>query len=369
MPVPISKLEEILLAARTAGASDVHLTAGSPPRMRVGGELIELDAAKLMPSDTLDILLDIMPQVMRDRFEEKGEYVFAFSTPAGGRCRASVYKQNGKVAMALRLVREEIPTLEGLGMPEAVSKLCELEQGLVLVAGPSGSGRSTTLAAMLDQINRQRNVHIITLENPIEYLHPHKKAMVNQREIGVDSNGYPDALRAALREDPDVLLIDGLCGCEAVAAAITAAETGHLVVAVVDTVGVAATVRRIVNDYVPYQQPGMRVRLANVLEAVVSQRLVRESFTSMEEVHSREAKTSMEEVHSREAKTSMEEVHSREAKLSMEEMPPMGEMSFKDKRPGAVYQVLRTDQEVRGLIMEDQITLLEDLVKEERSFG
>ena len=231
MPASTYILEEILCAARAAGASDVHLTAGSQPRMRVGGELFPMGFARLLPTDTLDILLRILPEGQREQFEEQGEYDFAFSVSRGGRCRVNAYKQKGNVALALRLVEENVPSAESLGLPEEVMALYQLKQGLVLVVGVSGSGKSTTLAALIDQVNTFRNAHIITLENPVEYLHSHKMSMVNQREIGLDSRDYVSALKAVLREDPDVILVSDLDDYETAAAAVSAAETGHLVLA------------------------------------------------------------------------------------------------------------------------------------------
>lgn len=264
-------LEEILCEARAAGASDVHLTAGSPPRMRVDGKLVTMGYQKLLPSDTLDVLLGVLPEGQREQFEEEGEYDFSFSLPGGGRCRANAYKQKGNVALALRLVKENVPSAKELGLPEVVSGLYQLKQGLVLATGKSGSGKSTTLAALVDQVNTFRNAHIITLENPIEYLHPHKMSMVNQREIGLDSKDYASALRAALREDPDVILVSDLGDYETAIGAVAAAETGHLVFAGLYASGMADAIGRLVEGALPHQQPQMRMRLANVLEAVVYQ--------------------------------------------------------------------------------------------------
>lgn len=273
MPTSKSILEEILSAARAAGASDVHLAAGIAPWMRVDGELAAMDFPKMMPVDTLDILLSIVPEAQRERFGETGEFDFAISC-AGGRCRVNAYREKGNVALAFRLVSEEIPSLEELGAPESIGRLCGLGQGLVLVSGPSGSGKSATLAALTDRINSTRNAHIITLEDPVEYLHPHKKSMVCQREIGLDSRDYAGALRAALREDPDVILMGELSGCEAVDAAVTAAEMGHLVFCAVGAVGAVSTVSGVIDCFTLQQQPQIRARIAGVLEAVVSRKLL-----------------------------------------------------------------------------------------------
>lgn len=267
-------IQEVLKAAKEAGASDVHLTVGIPPKMRVNGNLTTMDFQKLLPDDTQSVLLEIMNEVQHARFEERGEYDMSFSIPNVGRYRVNAYKQRGSVAMAFRLVGTQIPAPEDLGVPESVVELYQRKRGLVLVTGPTGSGKSTTLAAIIDKINHNRDAHIITLEDPIEYLHQHDLSMVNQREIGLDSNSYANALRAALREDPDVILVGEMRDFETISVAITAAETGHLVLSTLHTIGAASTVDRIIDVFPPYQQQQIRVQLANVLEAVVSQQLI-----------------------------------------------------------------------------------------------
>lgn len=265
---------EIMQTAKDAGASDVHITVGIPPKMRVNGNLITMDYSKMMPADTLEVLLEIMSEVQRNRFEERGEYDMSFSIPELGRYRVNAYKQRGSVALALRLVGTQVPSPEVLGVPESVINLYERKRGLILVTGPTGSGKSTTLAAIIDKINNNRDSHVITLEDPIEYLHQHKKAMVNQREIGLDSQSYANALRAALREDPDVILVGEMRDFETISVAITAAETGHLVLSTLHTIGAASTVDRVIDVFPPHQQQQIRVQFANVLEAVISQQLV-----------------------------------------------------------------------------------------------
>ncbi len=267
-------IEEILQEAKRHGASDVHLTVGIPPKMRVNGELITMDYPKMLPPDTLDILISVMTEVQRDRFEERGEYDFSFSIPNCGRFRVNAYKQRGSVAMAFRLVGTQVPSPEELGVPESVIDLYQRKRGLVLVTGPTGSGKSTTLAAIIDKINNNRDAHVITLEDPIEYLHQHKMSMVNQREIGLDSSNYASALRAALREDPDVILVGEMRDFETISVAITAAETGHLVLSTLHTIGAASTVDRIIDVFPPHQQQQIRVQFANVLESVISQQLI-----------------------------------------------------------------------------------------------
>lgn len=267
-------IEEILREAKDAGASDVHLTVGIPPKMRVNGKLLTMNYPKMLPPDTLDVLLSIMTEAQRERFEERGEFDMSFSIPQCGRFRVNAYKQRGSVALAFRLVGTSVPTPEELGVPDSVIDLYQRKRGLVLVTGPTGSGKSTTLAAIIDKINNNRDAHVITLEDPIEFLHQHKQSMVNQREIGMDSENYANALRAALREDPDVILVGEMRDFETISVAITAAETGHLVLSTLHTIGAASTVDRVIDVFPPHQQQQIRVQLANVVEAVISQQLI-----------------------------------------------------------------------------------------------
>ena len=270
----MATIEEILTAAKEAGASDVHLTVGIPPKMRVNGNLVTMDFPKMLPADTLDVVLSIMTESQRDRYEEKGEYDMSFAIPNVARYRVNVFKQRGSAALAFRVVATEIPSPEKLGVPESVIDLYQRKRGLILVTGPTGSGKSTTLAAIIDKVNSNRDAHIITLEDPIEYLHQHKMSMVNQREIGLDSENYANALRAALREDPDVILVGEMRDSETISVAITAAETGHLVLSTLHTIGAASTVDRVIDVFPPHQQQQIRVQLSNVLEAVISQQLI-----------------------------------------------------------------------------------------------
>ena len=270
----IPTIEEIMKTANDAGASDVHITVGVPPKMRVNGKLITMDYPKMMPADTMEITLGIMNESQREHFEERGEFDMSFSIPELGRYRVNAYKQRGSAAMALRLVGTVVPSPEVLGVPSSVINLYERKRGLILVTGPTGSGKSTTLAAIIDKINNNRDAHVITLEDPIEYLHQHKMAMVNQREIGLDSQSYANALRAALREDPDVILVGEMRDFETISVAITAAETGHLVLSTLHTIGAASTVDRVIDVFPPHQQQQIRVQFANVLEAVISQQLI-----------------------------------------------------------------------------------------------
>ncbi len=267
-------IEEALIKAKEAGASDVHLTVGIPPRMRVNGTLYPMEYDRMLPNDTLEVARHVMNEVQWARFEERGEYDMSFAIPSCGRFRVNAYKQRGSVAMAFRLVGTKVPSPEELGLPESVVNLYQRKRGLVLVTGPTGSGKSTTLAAIIDKVNNNRDAHVITLEDPIEYLHSHRKSMVNQREIGLDSTNYATALRAALREDPDVILVGEMRDYETISVAITAAETGHLVLSTLHTIGAASTVDRMIDVFPPHQQQQIRVQLSNVLEAVVSQQLL-----------------------------------------------------------------------------------------------
>ncbi|MDR2888943.1 MAG: type IV pilus twitching motility protein PilT [Lachnospiraceae bacterium] len=267
-------IEELLRQAKDAGASDLHVTVGVPPKMRVNGQLITMDYPRMLPPDTAAIMNEVMTESQRNKFEERGEWDMSFSIPDLGRYRVNAFKQRGSAAAAFRLVGTQVPSPEVLGVPPSVIDLYLRKRGLVLVTGPTGSGKSTTLAAVIDKINNNRECHVITLEDPIEYLHQHKRAMVNQREIGLDSQSYANALRAALREDPDVILVGEMRDFETISVAITAAETGHLVLSTLHTIGAASTVDRVIDVFPPHQQQQIRVQFANVLEAVVSQQLI-----------------------------------------------------------------------------------------------
>ena len=270
----IPSIEEMLTVAKNAGASDLHITVGVPPKMRVNGHLITMQYDRMLPPDTLKLLDQIMNEQQKEKFLKEGEHDMSFSIPNLGRYRVNAYKQRGSVAIALRLVGTQVPSPEVLGVPDSVIELYQRKRGLVLVTGPTGSGKSTTLAAIIDKINNNRECHVITLEDPIEYLHQHKLSMVNQREIGLDSQSYANALRAALREDPDVILVGEMRDFETISVAITAAETGHLVLSSLHTIGAASTVDRVIDVFPPHQQQQIRVQFANVLEAVISQQLI-----------------------------------------------------------------------------------------------
>ncbi len=267
-------IRQVLTEAKNAGASDVHITVGIPPKMRVNGDLIDMQYDRLLPPDTKEIADSVMNDIQKAKFEEKGEYDMSFSIRDVGRYRVNVYHQRGSIALAFRLVGTEVPTPDVLGIPASIVDLSQRKRGLVLVTGPTGSGKSTTLASIIDNINKTRDAHVITLEDPIEYLHQHRMSMVNQREIGIDSGSYANALRAALREDPDVILVGEMRDLETISTAITAAETGHLVLSTLHTIGAASTVDRVIDVFPPDQQQQVRVQLSNVIEAVISQQLI-----------------------------------------------------------------------------------------------
>lgn len=269
------KLEQIISTAIKNGASDIHLTPGTPPVIRCSGELLRIGDEKLMPDDTLALAKEIFAiNDYSEKFEKKGEIDFSFAMAKMGRFRVNIFKQRGSIAIAIRTIPMEIPDINYLEIPESVVKLAGKTRGLVLVTGPTGAGKSTTLAALINKINAERNCHIITLEDPIEYLHKHQIGIVNQREIGIDSKTFANALRAALREDPDVIMIGEMRDQETIATALTAAETGHLVFGTLHTMGAAKTIDRIVDSFTDYQQQQVRVQLASVLQSVITQQLI-----------------------------------------------------------------------------------------------
>ena len=267
-------LEEILTIAYNAGASDIHITVGLPPIMRLNGHLMKLDYPVLTANDTLELCVNMLKPKQREKFEERGEYDMSVAFPGIGRYRVNVFKQRGCIGIALRTVTTEIPQAEQLGIPQSVIDLYTRKRGLILVTGPTGSGKSTTLASIIDKINKTRDAHIITLEEPIEYSHEHRMAMVNQREIGQDTESFANALRAALREDPDVILVGEMRDYETISTAITAAETGHLVLSTLHTIDAASTVDRIIDAFPPHQQQQIRVQLSAVLVCIISQSLI-----------------------------------------------------------------------------------------------
>ncbi len=267
------KIEEILTEAKKRGASDVHLSPGSPMMYRIDGELVPITEEYVHPTAVEEIVMPMLEPSQQKELRDKGELDFAYSLPGFSRIRVNVYRQRGTYAMALRVLSIQIPTPESLGIPKSVIKLTDLKRGLVLVTGATGSGKSTTLASLIGVIAKKYAKNIITLEDPIEYLHKHCKSIVNQREVGNDTLSYANALRAALRQDPDVILVGEMRDLETISTAITAAETGHLVFSTLHTNGAAATIDRVIDVFPPHQQQQIRVQLAGVLEAVVSQQL------------------------------------------------------------------------------------------------
>lgn len=267
-------IHELLRQTVACNASDLHLTVGVPPVMRVDGKLVLLDRPALTPTDTDAMLAAIASEEQRRRFQAQGEEDFSYAIAGVSRFRVNVFRQRGSTALVLRRVPERVPTLSELGLPEVLKVLAEKPRGLVLVTGPTGSGKSTTLAAMIDHINQTRTCHIITLEDPIEFLHRHHKSIINQREVGQDTTSFANALRAALREDPDVILVGEMRDAETIGTAITAAETGHLVLSTLHTGDAVQTIDRIIDVFPPHQQQQIRIQLSLTLQGVVAQQLI-----------------------------------------------------------------------------------------------
>jgi twitching motility protein PilT len=268
-------LPEMLHKTLQAGASDLHLTTASPAQIRVDGRLCPLDETILTAADTKRLAYSVMTDSQKHAFEEKWEIDFSFGIKDLCRFRANVFTQRGSVGAVFRLIPFEIKGFQSLNLPPIVEKLCEKPRGLILVTGPTGSGKSTTLAAMIDKINSERHEHILTIEDPIEFIHPHKNCIVNQREVSSDTHSFADALRVALREDPDVVLIGEMRDLETVESALRIAETGHLTLATLHTNSAATTINRIVDIFPSNQQPQIRAQLSMVLEGILCQSLIR----------------------------------------------------------------------------------------------
>jgi twitching motility protein PilT len=266
---------EVLRRMVEAQASDVHLTAGFPPAMREKGKINPMEGFSPLSSQTTrEVVFSILNDDQRKRFENNKQLDFAYSIPGVARFRVNCFFQRGAVSAAFRLVPHDIPNLESLAVPPVLRDLTHKPRGFVLVTGPTGSGKSTTLAAMLDVINVERQDHILTIEDPIEFLHPHKRSIVNQREIGADADNFALGLRAALREDPDVILVGEMRDLETISTALTAAETGHLVFATLHTQSTAQTVDRIIDVFPPQQQGQVRTQLSIALQGIVTQQLL-----------------------------------------------------------------------------------------------
>jgi twitching motility protein PilT len=266
---------EVLRRMVEAKASDVHLTAGFPPAIRDKGKITPMEGFQTLGGqDTREVIYSILNDDQRKKFETNKQLDFAYAIPGVARFRVNCFFQRGSVSAAFRFVPQEIPALDSLGVPQVLRELTQKPRGFVLVTGPTGSGKSTTLAAMLDLINRERQDHILTIEDPIEFLHRHKKSIVNQREIGADADDFALGLRAALREDPDVILVGEMRDLETIATALTAAETGHLVFATLHTQSTAQTVDRIIDVFPPAQQGQVRTQLSIALQGIVTQQLL-----------------------------------------------------------------------------------------------
>ena len=269
-------IDDLLRLMLERGGSDLHITVGSPPGIRQRGELIPIENMKpLMPRDTMEMILGLLSEEQRRRFETELELDFAYSIPGVSRFRANVLQQRNSMGAVFRVIPLKIPTMEELSLPKVAQYLAERPRGLVLVTGPTGSGKSTTLAAMINHINETRPVHIITMEDPIEFMHRNKRAYVNQREVGEDTHSFASALKRVLRQDPDVILVGEMRDLETISAAITAAETGHLVLATLHTTGGPETIDRVIDVFPPHQQQQVRMQLSTTLEGVLSQVLMR----------------------------------------------------------------------------------------------
>ncbi|WP_047985092.1 type IV pilus twitching motility protein PilT [Ornithinibacillus californiensis] len=268
------QFEQWLKEAYQMNASDVHLTIGKAPIFRINGKLVEQDKEKILPSMTKIIIQDILPEDLWRELERKREIDFSYGISGISRFRINTYYQRGELSMAIRIVPSRIPTLDELDLPPITRKLTTHQQGLVLVTGPTGSGKSTTLASMIDYMNQTMYKHIITLEDPIEYMHTHNKSVIDQREVGFDTNSFSGGLRASLRQDPDVILVGEMRDLETIATAITAAETGHLVFGTLHTTDAVSTIERIIDVFPSEQQDQIRIQLSTILKAVISQRLL-----------------------------------------------------------------------------------------------
>jgi twitching motility protein PilT len=272
---PVTSIDDLLEQMVALGASDLHVTVASPPAFRVRGHIERAaDYEPLTPDDTRGLLYRILSSEQQKNFELRRQLDFAYAIPGLARFRVNVYYQSESVGAAFRLIPQEIKTMEELRLPPVLHQLAEYPRGLVLVTGPTGSGKSTTLASIIDEINRTRPEHILTVEDPIEFVHRHKKCIVNQREIGPDATSFGEALKAALRQDPDIILVGEMRDLETISTALTAAETGHLVFGTLHTQSAPSTIDRIIDVFPPAQQEQVRIMIANSLQAVVTQALL-----------------------------------------------------------------------------------------------
>ena len=270
----MASIYDLLKIMIEKNASDLHVTTASPPRLRIDGKLIPLDHPALSPVETKALCYSILTDAQKQKFEEHNELDLSFGVKGLSRFRGNIFMQRGAVAAAFRTIPFEIRTFKELGLPEVVNELVKKPRGLILCTGPTGSGKSTTLAAMIDRINSERYEHIITVEDPIEYLHGHKKCLINQREVNADTVSFKAALRYVLRQDPDIVLIGEMRDLETIEAALTVSETGHLSLATLHTNSAVQTINRIIDVFPPHQQEQIRVQLSFVLEGVLSQQLI-----------------------------------------------------------------------------------------------
>ncbi|HEX9508524.1 MAG TPA: PilT/PilU family type 4a pilus ATPase, partial [Myxococcales bacterium] len=270
----MANLHQLLKAMVEKGASDLHITTGSPPQLRIDGELLPLKMAPLSPLETKQVCYSILTDAQKHRFEEDNELDLSFGVKDLARFRANIFMQRGSVAAAFRTIPFKILSFAELGLPPVVVEFAKRPRGLILVTGPTGSGKSTTLASIIDKINTENRQHIMTIEDPIEYLHPHKNCVVNQREIGADTRSFKVALKYILRQDPDVVLVGEMRDLETIEAALVIAETGHVCFATLHTNSCVQTINRILDVFPPYQQPQVRAQLSFVLEGVLSQALI-----------------------------------------------------------------------------------------------
>lgn len=270
----MANLHQLLKIMVDQGASDLHIAVGAPPQLRIDGGLVPLRTAPLTPVDTQQLCYSVLTDTQKQHFEGEKELDLSFGVKGLSRFRGNIFMQRGAVGGVFRLIPFEIKSFQELGLPQVVSTFADKPRGLVLVTGPTGSGKSTTLASIIDKINQEKRMHILTIEDPIEYLHPHKNCLVNQREIGADTKGFKTALRYVLRQDPDVVLIGEMRDLETIEAALTISETGHLALATLHTNGCVQTINRIVDVFPPHQQAQIRAQLSFVLEGIISQQLI-----------------------------------------------------------------------------------------------
>ena len=267
-------IEAFLREMIERGASDLHLTTSSPPMIRLHGQLLPLAHPPLSPTDTKNLTYSLLTEAQKRKFEEESELDFSFGFKGVSRFRGNIYLQKGAVGGAFRMIPHQTPQLQALGLPATIPDLCNLPRGLVLVTGPTGSGKSTTLAAMIDAINRERHEHIVTVEDPIEFVHEHKGCLVNQREVFSDTRSFAQSLKHVLRQDPDIVLIGEMRDLETIESSLVVAETGHLVFSTLHTNSAVQTINRVIDVFPPHQQAQVRAQLSLVLQAAISQQLI-----------------------------------------------------------------------------------------------